>query len=73
MSRDASRSAKAMAAMLAHEVKNPCPASAALRNCWSGRVGGDDQLLTQLIGDETDRSWPWVNRMEMPGDERRRR
>lgn len=70
MSRDASRSAKAMAAMLAHEVKNPLSGIRGAAQLLERRVGGDDQLLTQLICDETDRIVGLVNRMEMLGDER---
>lgn len=33
--RGAARSVSGMAAMLAHEIKNPCPASGGLRNCWN--------------------------------------
>lgn len=35
--RSAARSVIALAAMLAHEIRIRCPASAAQRNCWSSR------------------------------------
>jgi two-component system nitrogen regulation sensor histidine kinase GlnL len=69
-SRDASRSAKAMAAMLAHEVKNPLSGIRGAAQLLEKRLGPDDHVLTQLICDETDRIVGLVNRMEMLGDER---
>jgi two-component system nitrogen regulation sensor histidine kinase GlnL len=69
-SRDASRSAKAMAAMLAHEVKNPLSGIRGAAQLLEKRLGADDHVLTQLICDETDRIVGLVNRMEMLGDER---
>jgi two-component system nitrogen regulation sensor histidine kinase GlnL len=69
-SRDASRSAKAMAAMLAHEVKNPLSGIRGAAQLLERRLGPDDHVLTQLICDETDRIVGLVNRMEMLGDER---
>jgi two-component system nitrogen regulation sensor histidine kinase GlnL len=70
LSRDASRSAKAMAAMLAHEVKNPLSGIRGAAQLLERRLGADDHVLTQLICDETDRIVGLVNRMEMLGDER---
>jgi two-component system, NtrC family, nitrogen regulation sensor histidine kinase GlnL len=70
LSRDASRSAKAMAAMLAHEVKNPLSGIRGAAQLLEKRLGSDDHVLTQLICDETDRIVGLVNRMEMLGDER---
>jgi two-component system nitrogen regulation sensor histidine kinase GlnL len=70
LSRDASRSAKAMAAMLAHEVKNPLSGIRGAAQLLEKRMGSDDRVLTQLICDETDRIVGLVNRMEMLGDER---
>jgi len=69
-SRDASRSAKAMAAMLAHEVKNPLSGIRGAAQLLEKRLGDDEHVLTQLICDETDRIVGLVNRMEMLGDER---
>lgn len=69
-SRDASRSAKAMAAMLAHEVKNPLSGIRGAAQLLEKRLASNDQVLTQLICDETDRIVGLVNRMEMLGDER---
>jgi two-component system nitrogen regulation sensor histidine kinase GlnL len=70
LSRDASRSAKAMAAMLAHEVKNPLSGIRGAAQLLEKRLGDGDRLLTQLICDETDRIVGLVNRMEILGDER---
>jgi len=70
LSRDASRSAKAMAAMLAHEVKNPLSGIRGAAQLLEKRVEADGRILTQLICDETDRIVGLVNRMEMLGDER---
>jgi two-component system nitrogen regulation sensor histidine kinase GlnL len=70
LSRDASRSAKAMAAMLAHEVKNPLSGIRGAAQLLEKRLPEDDRILTQLICDETDRIVGLVNRMEMLGDER---
>jgi two-component system nitrogen regulation sensor histidine kinase GlnL len=70
LSRDASRSAKAMAAMLAHEVKNPLSGIRGAAQLLEKRLGDSDRVLTQLICDETDRIVGLVNRMEILGDER---
>ena len=70
LSRDASRSAKAMAAMLAHEVKNPLSGIRGAAQLLEKRVEADGRILTQLICDETDRIVGLVNRMEMLSDER---
>jgi len=70
LSRDASRSAKAMAAMLAHEVKNPLSGIRGAAQLLEKRLDTDGRVLTNLICDETDRIVGLVNRMEMLGDER---
>jgi len=70
LSRDASRSAKALAAMLAHEVKNPLSGIRGAAQLLEKRVETDGRILTQLICDETDRIVGLVNRMEMLSDER---
>jgi len=70
LSRDASRSAKAMAAMLAHEVKNPLSGIRGAAQLLEKRLETDGRILTQLICDETDRIVGLVNRMEMLSDER---
>jgi two-component system, NtrC family, nitrogen regulation sensor histidine kinase GlnL len=62
--RNAARSVTAMAAMLAHEVKNPLSGirgAAQLLEQDSGEAGRE---LTQLICDETDRIVALVDRME---------
>lgn len=70
LSRDASRSAKAMAAMLAHEVKNPLSGIRGAAQLLGQRLESNERVLTQLICDETDRIVSLVNRMEILGDER---
>jgi two-component system nitrogen regulation sensor histidine kinase GlnL len=59
-----------MAAMLAHEVKNPLSGIRGAAQLLEKRLGDGDRLLTQLICDETDRIVGLVNRMEILGDER---
>ncbi len=59
-----------MAAMLAHEVKNPLSGIRGAAQLLEKRVETDGRILTQLICDETDRIVGLVNRMEMLSDER---
>ncbi|MBM3571550.1 MAG: PAS domain-containing protein [Alphaproteobacteria bacterium] len=68
--RNAARSVTAMAAMLAHEVKNPLSGirGAAQLLEQSGRP--EDRELTRLIIDETDRICALVDRMEVFSDQR---
>lgn len=68
--RGAARSVSAMAAMLAHEVKNPLSGIRGAAQLLEDAVGGDDLLLTQLICDETDRIVALVNRMDWFTDDR---
>jgi two-component system nitrogen regulation sensor histidine kinase GlnL len=68
--RGAARSVTALAAMLAHEIKNPLSASAARRSCSNSRPRDDDRTLTRLICDEADRIVKLVDRMEVFADER---
>jgi two-component system nitrogen regulation sensor histidine kinase GlnL len=68
--RNAARSITGMAAMLAHEVKNPLSGirgAAQLLEQDAGRAGRE---LTQLICDETDRIVALVDRMEAFSDHR---
>jgi len=68
--RGAARSVTAMAAILAHEVKNPLAGiRGAAQLLESDRVDGD-RTLTQLICSESDRICKLVDRMEIFGDER---
>ena len=68
--RGAARSVTAMAAMLAHEVKNPLSGIRGAAQLLEDAVDGDDRQLTQLICDETDRIVTLVNRMESFSDDR---
>ncbi len=62
--RNAARSVAAMAAMLAHEVKNPLSGIRGAAQLLGQHAGGDTEL-TELICRETDRIVAMVNRMEM--------
>jgi two-component system, NtrC family, nitrogen regulation sensor histidine kinase GlnL len=68
--RGAARSVIALAAMLAHEIKNPLSGIRGAAQLLEQSVEGDDRTLTQLICDETDRIVKLVNRMEVFTDER---
>jgi two-component system nitrogen regulation sensor histidine kinase GlnL len=68
--RGAARSVTAMAAMLAHEVKNPLSGIRGAAQLLEDAIDGDDRQLTQLICDETDRIVTLVNRMDSFSDDR---
>jgi two-component system nitrogen regulation sensor histidine kinase GlnL len=68
--RHAARSVTAMAAMLAHEVKNPLSGIRGAAQLLEQTVGADDRELTQLICDETDRICALVDRMDVFSDPR---
>ncbi len=69
--RGAARSVTAMAAMLAHEVKNPLSGIRGAAQLLEQSVQDPgDQELTTLIRDETDRICALVDRMEVFSDER---
>ncbi|WP_420565569.1 two-component system sensor histidine kinase NtrB [Thalassobaculum sp.] len=68
--RGAARSVSAMASMLAHEVKNPLSGIRGAAQLLEQSVHGDEQVLTRLICDETDRICALVDRMEVFSDER---
>ena len=68
--RGAARSVSAMAAMLAHEIKNPLSGIRGAAQLLDAAVGEADQPLTQLICDETDRIVKLVDRMEAFSDAR---
>src|SRR5690606_38521189 len=53
--RGGARSVSAMAAMLAHEVKNPLAGIRGAAQLLEQTAGEEDQALTRLICDETDR------------------
>ncbi|RMD62054.1 MAG: PAS domain-containing protein, partial [Alphaproteobacteria bacterium] len=68
--RNAARSVTAMAAMLAHEVKNPLSGIRGAAQLLEQSANGGDRELTRLICDEADRIVALVDRMEMFSDER---
>ena len=70
VSRDAARSAKAIAAMLAHEVKNPLSGIRGAAQLLEAKVSASDRQLTQLICEETDRIVGMVNGLEVFTDSR---
>ncbi|MBK8211005.1 MAG: two-component sensor histidine kinase [Rhodospirillales bacterium] len=63
--RGAARSVGAMAAMLAHEVKNPLAGIRGAAQLLEQSVRQEDRTLTRLICDETDRVCALVDRMEV--------
>ena len=68
--RSAVRSVTAMAAMLAHEVKNPLSGIRGAAQLLEQNSQAEDQKLTRLICDETDRICALVDRMEVFSDSR---
>lgn len=68
--RNAARSVTAMAAMLAHEVKNPLSGIRGAAQLLEENVSEQDRELTRLICDEADRIVALVNRMEVFSDRR---
>ena len=68
--RAAARSITAMAAMLAHEVKNPLSGIRGAAQLLGQGASEGDRHLTQLICDEADRIVALVNRMEVFSDDR---
>jgi two-component system, NtrC family, nitrogen regulation sensor histidine kinase GlnL len=68
--RGAARSVIALAAMLAHEIKNPLSGIRGAAQLLEQSVDDNDRTLTRLICDEADRIVKLVDRMEVFGDER---
>ncbi len=68
--RGAARSVIALAAMLAHEIKNPLSGIRGAAQLLEQSVDDDDRTLTRLICDEADRIVKLVDRMEVFSDER---
>jgi two-component system nitrogen regulation sensor histidine kinase GlnL len=68
--RGAARSVIALAAMLAHEIKNPLSGIRGAAQLLEQSAADDDRSLTKLICDETDRIVKLVDRMEVFADER---
>ncbi len=69
-SRGAARTVTGLAAMLAHEIKNPLSGIRGAAQLLEQSVADDDRALTRLITDETDRIVKLVDRMEVFSDER---
>ncbi|BBE71200.1 two-component system sensor histidine kinase NtrB [Oharaeibacter diazotrophicus] len=68
--RGAARSVTGLAAMLAHEIKNPLSGIRGAAQLLEQSVDDQDRALTQLITDEADRIVKLVDRMEVFSDER---
>lgn len=68
--RAAARTVSGMAAVLAHEIKNPLSGIRGAAQLLEPGVKDEDRPLTQLICSETDRIRNLVDRMEVFGDER---
>jgi two-component system, NtrC family, nitrogen regulation sensor histidine kinase GlnL len=69
-SRDAARSAGLLAAMLAHEVKNPLSGIRGAAQLLESRAEPAERQLTRLIREETDRIVTLVNGLEIFTDTR---
>jgi two-component system nitrogen regulation sensor histidine kinase GlnL len=68
--RSAARSVTGLAAMLAHEIKNPLSGIRGAAQLLESSVDDSDRALTRLICDEADRIVKLVDRMEVFSDER---
>lgn len=68
--RDALRALDGMAAVLAHEIKNPLAGIRGAAQLLEESVGENERALTQLICAESDRIRALIDRMESFGDNR---
>ena len=68
--RGAARSVTGLAAMLAHEIKNPLSGIRGAAQLLEHVVSDEDRPLARLITEETDRIVALVDRMEVFSDER---
>jgi two-component system nitrogen regulation sensor histidine kinase GlnL len=68
--RGAARSVTGLAAMLAHEIKNPLSGIRGAAQLLELSASDEDRQLTRLITEETDRIVALVDRMEVFSDER---
>ncbi|MGF1648938.1 MAG: nitrogen regulation protein NR(II) [Hyphomicrobiaceae bacterium] len=68
--RAAARSVSGLAAMLAHEIKNPLSGIRGAAQLLEPSLSDGDRVLARLICAETDRIRDLVDRMEVFGDER---
>jgi two-component system nitrogen regulation sensor histidine kinase GlnL len=62
--RGAAKSISAMAALLAHEVKNPLAGIKGAAQLLESGLGDDDRILTRMIVEESDRVAALLDRME---------
>lgn len=69
-SQSSARSVSGLAAMLAHEIKNPLSGIRGAAQLLESDADDDDRALTRLITDEADRIVKLVDRMEVFSDER---
>lgn len=69
-SRGAARSVSGLAALLAHEIRNPLSGIRGAAQLLEPNLAEDDRALSQLITDECDRISKLVGRMEVFGDSR---
>lgn len=69
-SRSAARSVTGMAAMLAHEIRNPLAGISGAAQLLAMNLDDADKEMTELIISETDRIGDLVNRVEKFGDMR---
>ncbi|WP_068312139.1 two-component system sensor histidine kinase NtrB [Polycladidibacter hongkongensis] len=69
-SRGAARTVTGLAAMLAHEIKNPLSGIRGAAQLLETEASDEDRALTRLIMEETDRIVKLVDRMEVFSDER---
>jgi len=68
--RGAARTVTGLAAMLAHEIKNPLSGIRGAAQLLEQSADDDDRALTRLITEETDRIVRLVDRMEVFSDQR---
>jgi two-component system nitrogen regulation sensor histidine kinase GlnL len=68
--RAAERSVSGLAAVLAHEIKNPLSGIRGAAQLLEPALSDEDRALARLICEETDRIRNLVDRMEVFGDER---
>jgi two-component system nitrogen regulation sensor histidine kinase GlnL len=66
--RSAAKSVTGMAAMLAHELRNPLAGISGAAQLLGMNLGGADQELTQLIEEETRRIGKLIDKVEQFGD-----
>ncbi|MEL7464617.1 MAG: ATP-binding protein [Pseudomonadota bacterium] len=66
--RHAARSMSGMAAMLAHEIKNPLAGISGAAQLLEMGASDDDRALTELIREETQRIETLINKVEAFGD-----